>query len=184
MKITPVDSTNRLFLVEDFVPADLVSKISQTPWHEIPWRRADAQEHWARRELIVIGLESFELFHQHTVDILHQIESLVGAKFSIGPYTSWWYDEPGFTVKPHVDQMPSSLQLYWHADSIDYGTVFYNDEPKFESVRYKFPFTTNTGYIMLDGVDGHPATQYHAMQIPVKTFRISSYTRFGRYVSG
>jgi hypothetical protein len=183
MKITPVDDTNRLFSIEEIAPPELVAEILATNWAEVPWKRGNAQEHWSRRELIVDDYPALQKYHNCVYAIKEQIEKLANIKFINHPFTMWWYDEPGFTVSIHTDgHLPSSLQVFWRADSEDFGTEFY--EYKDESaLKHKFKFIPNNGYSMLNGLDpdGSQPLQWHGMSTTVQTYRICSYTQFGPY---
>lgn len=172
MKITAVDNTNRLFLVEDLLPQHLVDQIQNTAWNSIAWKRGEMQEHWLRRHL-----ENTDTLNQIN-DFIHKIDFgiITGLAF-----TTWWYDEPNFSVPIHTDgHLPSALQMFWIAESEDRGTVFYNSKNPTD-VRYHFQFRPNTGYLMLNHLDkdGSQPLQWHGMLNTTTKYRITSYTVLG-----
>jgi len=178
MKLTAVDDTNRLFLVEDLLPVDTVNQILNLELDTLLWRCPEYQAGWRRRELSLTPVLE---------DINSQIsDSVLGTEFEFDfVSTKWWLDEPGFTVDIHTDgHLPSSMQIFWIAESTKYATAFYNSKNS-KDVRYQFDFVANTGYMMLNGLDstGAQPLQWHGMLNPTTKFRLTSYTTFGKIKS-
>jgi hypothetical protein len=174
MQITPVDSENNLFKVEDVFTLNLVEQILATDWLNIPWKRQEGQENWARRRLDNSTLPWINEWDSQLGQAWDSIEEAVGIKLQ--PYygTGFWLDEDGFTCDMHTDgELPGSLHMPW----IGPGTSFYwHKDPN--TLRYQVPSTVNAGYIMINRADetGYRKLLWHAMLTPVKNFRITSYT--------
>jgi hypothetical protein len=184
MVIKPVDMENRLFSIEHFLPDELAALILDIPWDTIPWKRGEQQESWARRQLDFMDHKVVHQFNDRVLLNKIQIEKELGIKFDYHPFTMWWYDEPGFTVATHTDgHLPSSMQIYWNADSDMYGTTFF-EYKNTNTVKHRVTCRPNFGYLMLNGPndDGSQPLQWHGMLTPVQKFRVSSYTNFGTYV--
>lgn len=190
MKITPVYKNN-LFLLEDIVPNHLVTKISEMNWMVCEWTRHPAQDHSLRRK--VNSRRFISEIHQYIEQAKIQIEQVCNINFlqfdTTFEYwldnTSWWVDEPGFDIAIHTDgTLPSSMQLFWIAPSIEYGTTFYNSKIP-SDINVKFNSIPNTGYLMLNqpGEDNSQPLLWHGMlnTVPNDTFRLTSYTTFGPY---
>jgi hypothetical protein len=183
MLIQSVDTENRLFSIQQFLPDDLAKQILQLNWHNLSWHRGDQQENWARRQLDVINNKLFADFDEIVNQNKKYIEDKLQITFFDHPFTMWWYDEPGFTVPIHTDgHLPSSMQIYWCADTNNYGTTFFDYKNK-NSVKYQCKFESNCGYLLLNkfNYDGSQPLQWHGMLEPVQKFRVSSYTNFGNY---
>jgi hypothetical protein len=181
MRVSAVDSTNRLFLVEDIIPQELVSQLTQVDWLSVEWKRPMAQENWLRRELATIF--ETEIINNYILQLIPEIGKLCGVEFASAS-TTWWLDEPGFKVGIHTDgHLPSAMQLFWSADSVDYGTTFFNSK-QLDNIRYQFQFIPNSGYLMLNGLDkdGSQPLQWHGMLKRTTTVRLTSYTTFGNYL--
>lgn len=174
MQITPVDSENNLFRVENVFTEDLVKQIMATDWMNIPWQRQEGQENWARRRLDNSALPWIAEWDRQLSATWSFIEQRIGV--NITPYfgTAFWLDEDGFTCTMHTDgELPGSLHLTW----VGPGTTFYwYKDP--ETIRYSVPEQPNAGYIMINQSDetGYRKLLWHAMMTPVKNFRITSYT--------
>lgn len=180
MNVTAVDSTNRLFLVEDILPKDMISQLHNVDWLSLEWKRPTAQEKWLRRELAITP--ELSTLNDSIAVCLPVLEQECNVQFS-SMYTTWWLDEPGFKVDIHTDgHLPSAMQLFWIAESEDFGTAFYNSKNRTD-LRHQFMFCPNSGYLMLNGLDQHGAQplQWHGMLKRTSTVRITSYTTFGSY---
>jgi hypothetical protein len=183
MIIKPVDKDYRLFSVENFLPNDLAERVLDTNWDNIQWTRGEQQETWRRRQLDISNFELFQKFDDQVLKNKIQIEQELGIQFEYYPFTMWWYDEPNFIVPIHTDgHLPASMQIYWAADSDNYGTTFFEFKNA-NCVKYQCKFKANSGYLMLNGPnqDGSQPLQWHGMLAPVQQFRVSSYTNFGTY---
>jgi hypothetical protein len=174
MQITPVDSENNLFKIENIFSQDLVNKVLSTDWLSLPWQRQEGQELWARRRVQDHALPWIDQWHQELSQRWSEIEQQLGSK--LHPYfgTAFWVDEPGFTCGMHTDgELPGSLHINW----VGPGTTFYwYKDPA--TVRYQVPLEPNSGYIMINRHDdtGYRKLLWHAMLTPVETFRVTSYT--------
>lgn len=180
MKITSIDNTNRLFLVENLLPPDLVNEVLTIDWQAVSWKRGYLQETWSRRQLdnnpVMDNVNDYISNHKD------YIGEACGVKFET-PFTMWWYDEPGFDVGIHTDgHLPATMQMFWHAEDNKRGTVFYNSKNS-SDIKQQFQFVPNTGYIMLNGLnkDGSQPLQWHGMLNRISQPRITSYTVLGPY---
>lgn len=184
MKIAPLDSTNRLFVVEDLLPSALVEHLSTICWLDLPCSKQPGQESWSRRLITADNNAVLGTINLYVQNLLVQLSEQTGVTFT-GCSTSWWVDEPGFTVPLHTDgELPSSMQMFWVAPGTEFGTTFYNYKNT-NDIKHQFEFKPNTGYIMLNmpNLDGSQPLQWHGMLNPVpnNTVRVTSYTTFGRY---
>ena len=174
MFVTPVDSENNLFRVEQAVSEHLAAKILATDWINQPWQPQQGQESWARRRIQDIALPWIDQWHQEIQAQWPGLEQAMGRKLQ--PYfgTAWWVDQPGFTCSMHTDgEMPGSLHLTWQGP----GTAFYwFRDPA--HLRWQCPSTPNAGYAMINvpDQDGSRRLLWHAMLTPVDYYRITSYT--------
>lgn len=180
MNIYPVDSENNLFRIQQVFDSDLVSRVLNTDWLNLPWQRQEGQENWARRRIDNTALSWVEQWHTHMRHIWPLIEQNVGVPIHGYTDTAFWLDEPGFTCGMHTDgEMPGSLQLTWIGSNISHGTAFYwfKDSSK---LRYQVPFEPNAGYIMINKANdqGYRKLLWHAMLTPVpeNSIRLTSYT--------
>lgn len=184
MNIIPVDDSGRLFQVENILPVDIVNQILQEPWTTFNWSRPTYES--PLRRAIDNSSPVISKANNYIWEHLNKIGDLCRVKFKYPfPSTVWWYDEPGFTIGMHTDgELAASMQLFWIAPDIKYGTVFYNSKMPAD-IKHTFDFITNTGYIMLNlpGKDGAQPLQWHGMlnNVPDNCFRLTSYTIFGSY---
>jgi hypothetical protein len=179
IKITAVDPDNNLFQVEHVMPDQLVQKILNTPWLDLPWQKQSGQESWPRRKIDNNALTWIDEWNVECSRLWHAIEKTTGTK--MGPYqsTAFWIDEPGFTCNMHTDgEMPGSMQLNWIGTK-DLGTAFYWHKDT-ASLRYQTTFEPNAGYIMINKADdtGYRRLIWHAMlnPVPANSFRLTSYS--------
>jgi hypothetical protein len=176
MQITPVDSENNLFRVENVVSAELSQQVQATDWTILPWTRQPGQEQWARRCIVDSAISWMSQWHEEMNSLWPSISDALG--IAIAPYcgTAFWLDEQGFTCGMHTDgELPGSLHMTW----IGSGTTFYwHNNPN--TVRYQIPSQPNAGYIMTNVPDNNSyrKLQWHAMlnPVPKNTFRLTSYT--------
>ena len=184
MNITSI--TDRLFLIENVYPAELVDQVLAIDWEQLPWQKGVKQEKWSRRHFTSSVNPVLTKIDQYLWDNIDYLESNLGVEFNTKqPESVWWYDEPGFDVSIHTDgHLPSAMQLYWAGVNEDYGTVFYNSKDT-KDILYKFKFTPNSGYIMLNQLneDGSQPLQWHGMTnpTPAGAYRLSSYTHLQTY---
>jgi hypothetical protein len=184
MKLTSI--TNRLFLIEDLLPQELVEQVLAVDWENVPWQRGQAQETWPRRQLKYNSIPVLVKVNEYITSIVPAIGDAIGVEYEF-PDTNWWVDEPGFTVDMHTDgHLPATMQLYWSMpnNSTDYGTAFYSSKRQLDLIK-RFDSIPNSGYVMLNQLneDGSQPLQWHNMPNPVPkgTLRVSSYTHFRGY---
>lgn len=180
MQITAVDNDNNLFRVTEVFPNDLVEQVLSTDWLNMPWKRQEGQEMWARRRIDESSLPWIDQWNQCLSQQWNQISQQTGIDVEGYMGTAFWVDEPGFVCTMHTDGMlPGSLHLTWIGSEPTHGTAFYwyKDE---NTLRYQFPMEPNTGYIMLHK---HNDEQYHKLlwhamltPVPENTFRLTSYS--------
>ena len=184
MQITSVDSYDDLFHIVDAFPQHIVDDILATDWLNLPWQRQPGQDQWARRRIDDSALPWMSQWENHFATLMPQIQLGSGKKCEYWG-TAWWVDEPGFTCNIHTDgEMPGAMQLAWASASENVGTVFYNYKT-IDSLRHKFAFKLNSGYIMINSPDdtGYRHLQWHGMltPVPANTFRVSSYSWMSEY---
>jgi len=184
MNIVPIDSTGRLFQVENILPAELTQEILEQEWDSCPWTTLWAQENKPRRLIdnTALTLRTSE----YIWTVLDTIEKFCNVRFhNRYPSTVWYYDTPGYDIEIHTDgTLPATMQLYWITPADSYGTVFYNSK-QYTDVHKAFKSVPNTGYIMFNLPDknGHQPSLWHAMTntVPPGKCRLTSYTLFGPY---
>jgi hypothetical protein len=179
-KFTTVDDRDRLWLVEDLLPAEELADVLRTPWQNLAWSPSGGQESWPRRQ-VNWDDPTAQRLSQYINAQLPEINRALGTTFTqTGGH--FWIDQPGFTVPLHTDgHVPNSLHMYWLAPGLEYGTGFYRYK-NLNHILYQFDSRPNTGYIMLNHLeeDGNQPLHWHAMLNPVPkgTIRVSSYWRF------
>lgn len=180
MKITPVDNQNNLYLVQDILPKEILQEIEHENLEDYEWEKQEGQEVWKRKKLTPRNTSPLCKIDTFLNSIRLQIADILGVKFvEYDCWSSFWYDQPGFTTEIHLDgALPIAMQLYLLPGNPEHGTVFYHNNQVPWKVRYKFPYIPNSGYIMLNGPN-----QWHAVPAVVKNGekRLSSYTYFGKY---
>ena len=179
MNLRPIDATNDLFRVVDIYPDNLVKSILATPWLDMPYTKETKQETWFRRKVDVSQAPWYSEFEEYCEKLWAELSKQLKIPLCKYPGTAWWLDEPGFTCGIHTDgELPGALHSYWIGDR-DLGTCFYYYRV-LSTLRYKFPFEPNTGYIMLNNADdvGYRHLQWHAMPEYVSNhyFRLTSYS--------
>jgi len=186
MHITPLDSNYRIFQITDILPDTLVNNILELNWLDFPWVRAAGQEKRERRRIENSSSPVLESVATFITDNLIKIEDALGVKFTnTYPYTSWWYDEPGYDIGIHTDgHLPAAMQLFWIAPGKQFATQFYRSKIR-DDIITQIEFVTNTGYIMLNmpNENGSQPLHWHGMlnTVPANTFRLTSYTTLGTY---
>ncbi|CAB4129084.1 hypothetical protein UFOVP112_182 [uncultured Caudovirales phage] len=186
MRITAVDESRRIFLIEDIFSTSTVNKILSLDWPNLPWKRGNAQEKWQRRQIDCTVDSSLQQAVNEIWNLTEEIGKLCDVTFdNPHPATWWWHDEPGFDVSIHTDgHLPSTMQIFWIAPSEYYATTFYKFKDENTPIT-EFKFIPNTGYIMLNmpNKDGSQPLQWHGMlnTVPKNSFRVTSYTTFGPY---
>jgi hypothetical protein len=186
MQVTAIDSSNRIFQVNNLFPQDLVDSVLNLDWPNISWHRPAQQETWNRRNINTNQTTALEKVSEFIWQQIETIEDKCNVKF-VGRYptTTWWYDEPGFDVNIHTDgHLPATMQIFWIAPGKQFATQFYKSKNPGDFIT-NLEFVPNTGYIMLNmpNADGSQPLQWHGMleKVPENAFRVSSYTTFGAY---
>jgi hypothetical protein len=182
LNITPI--TDRLFIIENFIPDELANKLVDFNWYDVPWQRGLQQEDWPRRQLKFHDTLELVDVSRYIFNNMQQVGDIIGVEYSY-PETNWWVDEPGFDVSIHTDgELKATMQLYWGGVGEEYGTVFFNSKRNFD-VLHSVPFRFNSGYLMLNELneDGSQPLLWHGMlnKVPENAFRASSYTHLMGY---
>ena len=97
MQITSVDSANNLFRIVDVFPQHIVDAVLATDWLNLPWKKQEGQESWARRRIDDSALPWMKQWDEHFNKIMPAIEQGLGKKLRGYQVTAWWLDETGFT---------------------------------------------------------------------------------------
>lgn len=180
MNICSVDQEYNLFRIEQVFEPEMVSRVLNTDWLNLPWQRQQGQENWPRRRINNAALPWIDQWHTYMRQIWPYIERQLGIEIHNYTDTAFWIDEPGFTCSIHTDgEMPGSLHLTWVGSADTHGTTFYwHKDPT--SLRYQVPMIPNAGYIMINKADdrGYRKLLWHGMltPVPTDTFRLTSYT--------
>lgn len=180
MLIQPVDHYGDLFGIYDPIPTHLAQQIVNTDWLNLPWRRQEGQETWARRRINEQSLPWIDQWHSHCKSLWPQLSAAIGTDCGSYTGTAWWLDEPGFVCPIHTDgEMPGAMQLSWHGSLPSLATTFYHYKYS-QQVRYQFQMWPNRGYVMINrpDINGYRHLQWHGMLTPVppNSFRLNSYS--------
>lgn len=169
MNITPVDSLNNLFLVEDFYPQEIIEQINQTNFFEYKYEPIMVQGVYTRRNIkadkLLRRLESIS--HKS----MSKLSKQIGVDVSLDN-CGFWLDTAGYYMDKHIDginHVIAGMQIYITEGDKSLGTCFYNTDG---SIRYQFPYKVNSGYLMINNID-----QVHAMpnKLPDDSHRFSVY---------
>lgn len=173
MKITPVDSKQDLFYVENFYPDNLLEAFCNQDHTSVPWKKEDWQIEYPRRRLIQTAGSIYDEMNKHVNSKIETISQVTKVNFMCAD-TGFWLDEPSFSMSPHLDNSGvfASMQVFLNNNASNLGTTFYNSD---KTVRFQPDYKINTGYIMINN-----EAQIHGMTNPVpeNSYRISSYTWF------
>lgn len=184
MKITQVDSIPDLFLIEDILPSEILDRISKESFLDYQWETQELQQAWKRRKLIPHKNSPLAEIDDYYSKSLDQIAAAANIEFIEKFCTSsFWLDYDDFDVSIHLDgedrnfEPLMAMQIYLTDGDYQLGTIFYHDQMG-KSVRFKFPYKINTGYLMLNNKN-----QWHGMlnKVPPEHLRLSSYTYFSRF---
>jgi hypothetical protein len=183
MNITAVDETNRLFHIRNAVPEEYATELAHLDWNAIAWQRQPYQESWKRR-MLDKDHPSLAKLNPLIEKSIFKLNRACGVKFMFAS-TTWWLDEPDFTVSIHTDgRLAAAIQLFWVMPSEEFGTTFYNSKDSAD-IRFQPKSVPNSGYIMLNlpDKDGIQPLQWHGMlnPVPADTIRVTSYTSFVTY---
>jgi len=175
--ITPVDKEHNLFLVENVYSEELIAKILALDLMSYPHTKVDWQEHMPRRRLHWDNQDILAELNRETTKNLSLISSSIGVVVNESD-TNVWLDHDQFSMGIHEDNpaVDISMQVYLLPNDRGIGTKFYH-APNERSLRHDFPYTVNTGYIMINAPGQfHGATK----SAPAGTLRCSSYTYLTR----
>ena len=168
MLIQSIDDRNDLFTAKDIISDELMTRLSEEIIEAIPYTKQGYQSWYNRRLLTQLPgsvLSDITAHIQSQKDIIG--EAIQSEVKSIA--ASFWYDQEGFTMAPHIDNpgVQKVMQLYLN-DCAGAGTVFYNildeqveDKDDHQHWYYKGPsnptdarktfnFNKNNGYIMIN----------------------------------
>jgi len=179
MEIKNVDSGNDLFRFINAVTIDVAKSIIYHNWLNETLIKQEGQEDWDRWMI-----EDHPLLREIDSQIFEKlpfINEICGTDFVGVSGTRMWIDLPKSIVPIHLDGVvmedgsfrgvDQALQLFWKGPR-NSGTEFYFKNSK-NDLRYKFPFTSNTGYFMLNNPD-----LWHGMIVPCREHRFTTYTYF------
>jgi hypothetical protein len=184
MIITPVDSQLDLFIVEDVLPADLLTQINNEDLWSYPWEKQNMQAAWDRRLLQPESESPLGRVDNYYNQLLDQIADAVNIEFEHKScWSSFWLDYENYSCSIHEDGAERgytpllAMQVYLTESADNLGTVWYLDAEG-KHIRHAFPYKQNTGYLMLNH-----AGQWHGMlnKVPANHLRLSSYTYFGKF---
>jgi hypothetical protein len=179
MRINAVDANPNLFDVGDLYSQDLVDKIINTPWMDLPWKPQLNQESWPRRRIDLVDLPWASEWTTQTRKFWFKLSLTIRLPLrAYDPaHTYFWIDQPGFTCGLHTDgTLPGAMQMAWHGNP-DLCTYFYQSQQK--EFRFRSEFEPNNGYVMVNprGTFREPGL-WHDMPtaVPENQFRVTSYT--------
>ena len=172
MKITPVDSKNDLYFVENIYPQNLLDDLLSLDHLATPGSAEELQENYPRKKL-AHTYDTYEVFNKYVQSLQTNIEQSLGFEF-LSCDTAFWLDLPGFDMESHLDNdgVYAAMQIYLSENTKPMPTVFYNTNG---SVRFIPKYQVNSGYLMLNN-----SNQWHAMPytVPDNEYRLTSYTWF------
>ena len=171
MKITSVDSANNLFLIQDFYQQSLIDAISKHDCNTYAYENLLVEGKYTRRNILQ-GQKYITQLHSQSMQNIKEIGKFLNKNLKLQSYNVW-YDLPGYSMTAHLDNVSHvkiGMQVYLTNSNQSLGTYFYNNS----NIRYFFPYTANTGYMMINSVE-----QYHAapVVVPNNTTRLSVYHR-------
>jgi hypothetical protein len=173
MIITPIDKKHNLFSVKNAYSNELINKIQNLDIMSYQRLKVGGQEERSRYLLQWDDTDVFARFNAETTENLLIISKNIGIELKEA-FTNVWVDYNQFTMSIHEDNPSVSvaMQIYLLPNDINIGTKFYYHNTD-DSLRYDFPYTVNTGYIMIN----EPG-QYHGVPFaaPIGSIRCSSYT--------
>lgn len=174
MTITPVDSKNDLFFVDDIYTSEILRQIAETDHLLSDCEIQDLQELYPRKK-IKNSKPVYKQINEYIKNLNQSIQSTIGMDFDACD-TGFWLDLPGFDMQSHLDNdgVYAAMQIYLTENTKPMPTVFYNSDG---SVRFEPQYRVNSGYLMLNNMN-----QWHAMPytVPNNEYRLTSYTWFWR----
>jgi len=174
MTITPVDSKNDLFFVEEIYTPEILMQIAEIDHLQSDCEIQDLQEHHPRQKIKHSKL-IYKQINEYVQNLNWKIQSAIGMDFNACD-TAFWLDLPGFDMQSHLDNdgVYAAMQIYLTENTKPMPTVFYNSDG---SIRFEPEYRVNSGYLMLNNMN-----QWHAMPytVPDNEYRLTSYTWFWR----
>ena len=182
MKVTAVDSSQNLFIIDEVVDTSLIRDLNNVDWQQISGVSNLPQQSWPRLNLTWHDQPVIRELDKQLRWARYRLERELGLYFSYC-YSDYWLDQGDISVPVHTDSIiASSMQLYW-LGAAESGTTFLNSKDP-QDVRYQCEFRPNSGYLMLNmPCNGIQPLQWHCMltEMPKDQLRFSSYTRLGAY---
>ena len=178
--ITPVDKQCNLFSVENVYSNELIAEIQTLDLMSYPYEKVHWQEHMPRRRLQFDETNILARLNQENTANLPLISRALGIEIK-DLATAVWLDHDQFSMDSHEDNpaVDISMQVYLLPNVVNAGTKFYHSLTNIHgqryagSLRHDFPYTVNTGYIMVNA----PGLFHGAPNaIPAGTIRCSSYS--------
>ena len=180
MIITPVDKQNNLFSVENVYSDELIAEIQALDLMLYPHEKVNWQEHMPRRKLQFSDTDVLARLNAENTANIAKISNAIGIDIK-DVDTAIWLDHDQFSMGIHEDNpgVDIAMQVYLLPNDVTIGTKFYHTLSE-RTLRYDFPYTVNTGYIMVNAPGQfHGATR----ATPASTLRCSSYSYFSRLKS-
>lgn len=175
MDCKSIDNKNNLWSVNDVYSSNLIKELESVDFKNLPFEKMLLQERYSRDKFLPTCNEVLRNLDNEIEQYIPRIEELTGRNI-IKYDTIFFYDNPGFHIGIHEDNsaIEISMQIYLNNNIETMGTTFYHSHNK-DDIRHKFPFTKNTGYLMVN----EPG-QWHGQStiVPKNTLRLSSYTYF------
>jgi len=172
MTITPVDSKNDLFFVENIYPQNLVDQVMSIDHRLTKSTCEEFQEDYPRKKLYHTH-SVYNAMYTYVQSIQTTIEECVQMEF-LSCDSAFWLDLPGFDMEKHLDNKKvfAAMQIYLTENTRPMPTVFYNSD---DSIRFEPEYCVNSGYLMFNNEN-----QWHAMPytVPDNEYRLTSYTWF------
>jgi hypothetical protein len=176
MTITPVDSKNDLFFVENIYPQNLLTDLLAIDHLQTPSKTEELQSDYPRKKLILTDFR-YNAIVEYVQSLQTIITKHLNTKF-LGCDTAFWLDLPGFEMGNHLDNNGDvdgnwvAMQIYLTENTKPMPTVFYNSDG---TVRFRPEYRINCGYLMLNNTE-----HWHAMPyaVPKNEYRLTTYTWF------
>lgn len=155
--------SDRLWLLENFLPDDAITKLSNYIEQTTKWEKGDTGINYAPRKKIAWDSDTvIEEIHEIGNNLTLVInEKFPGVEKYFTGMTLWW-DEPGYNIVWHTDHpiIEVALQIYlFNQAPEDLGTTF-----DVNGKHVLVPYKHNTGYLALHG----PGRLRHQINRPVR----------------
>lgn len=125
MNISPVDSQNNLFQVENVFPEEVIQDVHRLDLMNLSYKNQDQQEQLPRRVLIDDEDIVLNTIQSQRWDLMEAVSSVSGYTYTQASYL-FWLDLPGFTFFRHFDNSSvDAAMLVYLTTCPDAGTAFY-----------------------------------------------------------